>query len=71
MLRVLGQVRNCFMKYCKTILKCSIENYITCYFRYTYDPYLQSLNDNPENELHVAAGDYILVWGQADEVGFI
>ncbi len=36
--------------------------------RYTYDPYLQSLNDNPENELPLAAGDYVLIWDHADEV---
>ena len=31
----------------------------------------QSLNDNPESELYLNAGDYILVWGEADEDGFI
>ena len=38
--------------------------------RYTYDPLQQSLNDNPQSELYVTAGDYILVWGEADEDGF-
>ena len=38
--------------------------------RYTYDPLAQSLNDNPQSELYVSAGDYILVWGECDEDGF-
>ena len=38
--------------------------------RYTYDPLSQSLNDNPQSELYVSAGDYILVWGECDEDGF-
>ena len=40
------------------------------YFRYSYDPCTQSLNEFPEAELSVTAGDYVLVWGEADEDGF-
>ena len=36
--------------------------------RYSYDPYQQSLNDNPEYELPLSSGDYVFVWGDADEV---
>ena len=32
--------------------------------RYSYDPFQHSPNDNPEAELQVNAGDYILVWGE-------
>ena len=39
--------------------------------RYTYDPISQSLNDNPESELYLTAGDYILVWGDCDEDGYL
>ena len=38
--------------------------------RYSYDPYTQSLNEFPEAELQVTAGDYVLVWGDSDEDGF-
>ena len=36
--------------------------------KYTYDPFSQSPNDNPEAEVSLAAGDYVLVWGNMDEV---
>lgn len=36
--------------------------------RYSYDPFQQSLNENPEAELSINAGDYLLVWGNIDEV---
>lgn len=36
--------------------------------KYTYDPFTQSPNDNPEAEVSLAAGDYVLVWGNMDEV---
>jgi len=36
--------------------------------RYSYDPFTQSPNDNPEAELPIHAGDYVLVWGNMDEV---
>lgn len=36
--------------------------------RYSYEPFQQSPNDNPEAELAVNAGDYLLVWGNMDEV---
>lgn len=39
--------------------------------RYSYDPFAQSLNDNPESELPLTAGDYVLVWGDADEDGYL
>ncbi|EFX79637.1 hypothetical protein DAPPUDRAFT_30197, partial [Daphnia pulex] len=38
--------------------------------KYTYDPFSQSPNDNPEAEVSLAAGDYVLVWGTMDEDGF-
>ena len=38
------------------------------YFRYSYDPFQQSLNDNPEYELPLSAGDYVLIWGNVDDV---
>ena len=36
--------------------------------RYTYDPFQHSPNDNPEAELPLNAGDYVLIWGEMDEV---
>ncbi|XP_042864732.1 uncharacterized protein LOC122248652 isoform X5 [Penaeus japonicus] len=36
--------------------------------RYSYDPFQHSPNENPEAELAVNAGDYVLVWGAMDEV---
>ena len=39
--------------------------------RYSYEPFNQSLNDNPESELPLTAGDYVLVWGGADEDGYL
>jgi hypothetical protein len=36
--------------------------------RYSYDPFQQSPNENPEAELAINAGDYLLVWGNIDEV---
>jgi hypothetical protein len=36
--------------------------------RYSYDPFQQSPNENPEAELAINAGDYLLVWGNMDEV---
>lgn len=38
--------------------------------RYNYDPYKQSPNDNPEAEVTLLAGDFILVFGNIDEDGF-
>lgn len=38
--------------------------------KYTYDPFSQSPNENPEAEVSLAAGDYVLVWGNMDEVYF-
>lgn len=38
------------------------------FFRYSYDPFQQSPNENPEAELYLNAGDYVLVWGNMDEV---
>lgn len=37
-------------------------------YRYTYDPFYCSPNENFEEELPITAGDYILVWGNKDEV---
>ena len=39
-----------------------------CHFRYSYDPFQQSLNDNPEYELPLSGGDYVLIWGNVDDV---
>ena len=42
--------------------------YFKLNFRYSYDPFQHSPNENPEAELAVNAGDYVLVWGPMDEV---
>lgn len=39
--------------------------------RYSYDPFSQSPNENPEAELYLSAGDYVLVWGSMDEVRLV
>lgn len=39
--------------------------------RFTYEPFQHSPNENPEAELPVQGGDYLLVWGQPDEDGFL
>ncbi|XP_076364305.1 uncharacterized protein LOC143253797 isoform X3 [Tachypleus tridentatus] len=41
-----------------------------CISRYTYDPLQQSPNENPEAELALNAGDYVLIIGEMDEDGF-
>lgn len=38
--------------------------------RYSYDPYKQSPNENPEAEISLAAGDFVLIFGDMDEDGF-
>ncbi|GFR28038.1 RIMS-binding protein 2 [Trichonephila clavata] len=38
--------------------------------RYSYDPIKQSPNENPEAELKLMAGDYVLIFGDMDEDGF-
>ncbi|GFY43431.1 RIMS-binding protein 2 [Trichonephila inaurata madagascariensis] len=38
--------------------------------RYTYDPLKQSPNENPEAELALNAGDYVIIYGEMDEDGF-
>lgn len=38
--------------------------------RYSYDPFKQSPNDNPEAELTLLAGDFVLIFGNVDEDGF-
>lgn len=38
--------------------------------RYNYDPYKQSPNENPELEVQLMTGDFILVFGQLDRDGF-
>jgi RIMS-binding protein 2 len=38
--------------------------------QYSYDPFRQSPNENPEAELSLAAGDFILVFGEIDSDGF-
>ncbi|KAI4482819.1 hypothetical protein M0804_008672 [Polistes exclamans] len=39
--------------------------------RFTYEPFQHSPNENPEAELPVQGGDYLLVWGQPDDDGFL
>ncbi|XP_024939852.1 uncharacterized protein LOC107266706 isoform X3 [Cephus cinctus] len=39
--------------------------------RFSYEPFQHSPNENPEAELPVQGGDYLLVWGQPDEDGFL
>ena len=36
--------------------------------KYTYDPFKHSPNDDPSLELAIEAGDYVYVFGDADEV---
>ena len=36
--------------------------------KYNYDPFEFSPNENPEAELPLTAGDYVLVVGEMDEV---
>lgn len=38
--------------------------------RYHYDPYKQSPNENPDAEVTLICGDFILVFGSVDEDGF-
>ena len=38
--------------------------------KYSYDPFRQSPNENPESELSLSAGDFILVFGDIDSDGF-
>ncbi|XP_045172088.2 peripheral-type benzodiazepine receptor-associated protein 1-like isoform X4 [Mercenaria mercenaria] len=38
--------------------------------KYSYDPYKYSPNENPEAELPLQAGDYVLIYGEMDEDGF-
>ncbi|XP_019700001.1 uncharacterized protein LOC105189771 isoform X3 [Harpegnathos saltator] len=39
--------------------------------RFSYEPCHHSPNANPEAELPVQGGDYLLVWGQPDDDGFL
>ncbi|KAK0167291.1 hypothetical protein PV327_004709 [Microctonus hyperodae] len=39
--------------------------------RFSYEPFQHSPNENPEAELPVQGGDYLLVWGQPDEDNFL
>ena len=39
--------------------------------KYTYDPFEHSPNDDPSLELALEAGDYVYVFGDADEVNFL
>ncbi|XP_065934810.1 RIMS-binding protein 2 isoform X12 [Magallana gigas] len=38
--------------------------------KYSYDPFQHSPNENPDAELPINAGDYVLVYGEMDEDGF-
>lgn len=38
--------------------------------RYSYDPFKQSPNENPELELSLSAGEYVLIFGEIDDDGF-
>lgn len=48
-----------------TSKKAPIQVYIV---KYSYDPYQHSPNENPEAELPLSSGDYVLVLGDMDEV---
>ena len=37
--------------------------------KYSYDPYQYSPNESPEAELPLHSGDYVLIYGEMDEVG--
>lgn len=39
--------------------------------RFSYDPIKQSPNENPEAELQLIAGDYVLIFGEMDEVSLL
>lgn len=39
--------------------------------RFSYEPFQHSPNENPEAELPVQGGDYLLVWGLPDDDGFL
>ncbi|XP_018343615.1 PREDICTED: uncharacterized protein LOC108749416 isoform X5 [Trachymyrmex septentrionalis] len=39
--------------------------------RFSYEPFQHSPNANPEAELPVQGGDYLLVWSQPDDDGFL
>ena len=39
--------------------------------KYSYDPNKCSPNENPEAELPLHAGDYVLIYGEMDEVHYI
>jgi len=36
--------------------------------KYSYDPWKYSPNESPETELPLSAGDYVLIYGEMDEV---
>ena len=38
--------------------------------KYSYDPYQYSPNESPEAELPLHSGDYVLIYGEMDEVGY-
>lgn len=38
--------------------------------KYNYDPYKQSPNNNPETEVTLLAGDFVLVFGNMDDDGY-
>lgn len=38
--------------------------------KYSYDPFKQSPNENPEAELNLNAGDFVLIFSEMDEDGF-
>ena len=61
-----GQVKTCLNLFDDGSLTYYKEHLF--YFRYSYEPFQQSLNDNPEYELPLSAGDYVLIWGNVDDV---
>lgn len=56
--------------YCYLCVNCTLlhTTFPIISYRYSYDPFHHSPNENPEAELAVNAGDYVLVWGSMDEV---
>lgn len=46
------------------------EKYYLYACKYSYDPFKNSPNDNPEAELPLLTGDYVYILNEEDEYGF-
>ena len=51
-------------------LICPKKKYFLYLCKYSYDPFKDSPNDNPEAELPLLAGDYLYILSEEDEDGF-